>query len=108
MSVDGHAYQVVVAEGAVNLTPAVFAQPAPAAPATVGGTATPITAGLAGSIHQVTVNVGDAVSEGQVVCILEAMKMETEVRAGTAGTVASVNIAVGDSVSVGQTLLTLS
>ena len=52
--------------------------------------------------------VGDEVSEGQVVCILEAMKMETEVRAGAAGTVASIDVAVGDSVTVGQTLITLS
>ena len=108
VSVDGHAYQVVVAEGAVNLTPVVSAQPTPAAPAPVGATATPVTAGLAGSILQVMVGVGDGVSEGQVVCILEAMKMETEVRAGSSGTVASVDVAVGDSVAVGQTLITLS
>ena len=108
MSVDGHAYQVVVAEGAVKLTPAVAAQPAPAAPASVGETATPVKAGLAGSIHQVLVAVGDAVNEGQVVCVLEAMKMETEVRSGTSGTVASVDVEVGDSVAVGRTLLTLS
>ena len=108
VSVDGHAYQVVVAEGAVNLTPAVAAESAPAAPASVGATATPVKAGLAGSIHQVLVAVGDAVNEGQVVCVLEAMKMETEVRSGTSGTVASVDVAVGDSVAVGRTLLTLS
>ena len=108
VSVDGHAYQVVVAEGAVNLTPAVAAESAPAAPASVGATATPVKAGLAGSINQVLVAVGDAVNEGQVVCVLEAMKMETEVRSGTSGTVASVDVAVGDSVAVGRTLLTLS
>ena len=108
VSVDGHAYQVVVAEGAVNLTPAVAAESAPAAPASVGATATPVKAGLAGSIHQVLVAVGDAVNEGQVVCVLEAMKMETEVRSGASGTVASVDVAAGDSVAVGGTLLTLS
>ena len=54
------------------------------------------------------VGVGDRVSAGQVVCILEAMKMETEVRAGSSGTVVSVDVAVGDSVAVGQTLITLS
>jgi oxaloacetate decarboxylase alpha subunit len=108
VSVDGHAYQVVVAEGAANLTPVVSAQSTPAAPAPVGAAATPVTAGLAGSIHQVMVGVGDRVSAGQVVCILEAMKMETEVRAGSSGTVASVDVAVGDSVAVGQTLITLS
>ena len=108
VSVDGHAYQVVVAEGAVNLTPAVAAESASAASASVGATGTPVKAGLAGSIHQVLVAVGDAVNEGQVVCVLEAMKMETEVRSGTSGTVASVDVAVGDSVAVGRTLLTLS
>jgi oxaloacetate decarboxylase alpha subunit len=108
VSVDGHAYQVVVAEGAVNLRPAVAGKSAPAAPASIGATATPVKAGLAGSIHQVLVAVGDAVNEGQVVCVLEARKMETEVRSGTSGTVASVDVAVGDSVAVGRTLLTLS
>ena len=108
VSVDGHAYQVVVAEGAVNLTPAVAAESASAASASVGANGTPVKAGLAGSIHQVLVAVGDAVNEGQVVCVLEAMKMETEVRSGTSGTVASVDVAVGDSVAVGRTLLTLS
>jgi oxaloacetate decarboxylase alpha subunit len=63
---------------------------------------------LAGTIHQVLVGVGDAVAEGQVVCILEAMKMETEVRASSAGTVSSVEVAVGDSVSVGQILMSMA
>ncbi len=109
VSVDGHSYQVVVAEGDVTLTvatPTSSAATEVSEPAAVGSTA--ITAGLAGSIHQVRVGVGDVVTEGQVVCILEAMKMETEVRAASAGTVASVDIAVGDSVAVGQTLITLS
>jgi oxaloacetate decarboxylase alpha subunit len=111
ISVDGHTYQVVVAEGDVTLVPPVTgAAPKPSPPASVSNTspAADITAGLAGTIHQVLVNVGDVVNEGQVVCILEAMKMETEVRAVSAGTVSRIGISVGDSVTVGQSLMSLS
>ena len=110
ISVDGHAYQVVVAEGDVTLAPSVaVAAPEPSSSGSVSNpsAATHITAGLAGTIHQVLVNVGDVVSEGQVVCILEAMKMETEVRAVSAGTVSTIGISVGDSVTVGQSLMSL-
>ena len=111
VSVDGQAYQVVVAEGdvaltAASVTPVAVAASPPATAAT--GAASTVNAGLAGTIHQVLVGIGDAVAEGQVVCILEAMKMETEVRASSAGTVSSVEVAVGDSVSVGQTLISMT
>ncbi|MEJ2042203.1 MAG: sodium-extruding oxaloacetate decarboxylase subunit alpha [Reinekea sp.] len=66
-----------------------------------------IPAPLAGNIFKVLVAPGDVVEEGQVVMILEAMKMETEVSAFQAGTVSSVSVKEGDSVSVGDTLLTL-
>ena len=111
VSVDGQAYQVVVAEGDMTLTAAsvtsVAAAVSPPATAATGAAST-VNAGLAGTIHQVLVGVGDAVAEGQVVCILEAMKMETEVRASSAGTVSSVEVAVGDSVSVGQILMSMA
>ncbi len=112
VAVDGHAYQVVVAEGQAELviTPGPGAPASPvAAPVAASGASASvaISAGLAGTIHQVLVQVGDQVQEGQVVCILEAMKMETEVRAGSAGTVAGVSVSVGDAVVVGQELLTL-
>ena len=111
ISVDGHAYQVVVAEGDVTLAPPVtVATPEPSLRGSFSNAlaATDITAGLAGTIHQVLVNVGDVVNEGQVVCVLEAMKMETEVRAVSAGTVSRIGISVGDSVTVGQSLMSLS
>ncbi|SDS68064.1 oxaloacetate decarboxylase, alpha subunit [Halopseudomonas xinjiangensis] len=71
------------------------------------GEGTPQTAPLAGNIFKVLVQPGDAVDEGEVVMILEAMKMETEVRAVKAGTVGTVNVKVGDAVQVGDTLLTI-
>jgi oxaloacetate decarboxylase alpha subunit len=67
----------------------------------------PLPAPLAGNIFQVNVRPGDLVQEGDVIVILEAMKMETEVRAPRAGTVGSVNVAEGDKVAVGDTLVTL-
>jgi oxaloacetate decarboxylase alpha subunit len=68
----------------------------------------PLDAPLAGTIICVKVQPGDAVSEGDVVLILEAMKMETEVRARQGGTVAKVLVKKGDSVTVGETLISLA
>ncbi|MCQ4296385.1 sodium-extruding oxaloacetate decarboxylase subunit alpha [Pseudomonas stutzeri] len=62
---------------------------------------------LAGNIFKVLVQPGQVVQEGDLVMILEAMKMETEIRAFKAGTVASVNVKVGDAVSVGDSLLSI-
>ena len=77
-------------------------------PAPAAGSAEPITAPLAGNIFKVNVNVGDTVAAGDVIIILEAMKMETEVRASGPGTVASVDVKVGDTVAVGDTLITVN
>ena len=63
---------------------------------------------LAGNIFKVSVQVGDTVSAGQVIVLLEAMKMETEVRAPQDGKVASVEVKAGDVVAVGDTLITLA
>jgi oxaloacetate decarboxylase alpha subunit len=62
---------------------------------------------LAGNIFKVLVSPGQAVNADEVVIVLEAMKMETEVRAPRAGTVAEVLVQEGGSVAVGDTLLTL-
>jgi oxaloacetate decarboxylase alpha subunit len=107
--VNGQSYVVEVAEGgevaAIASTPAPAAsQAATPAPSSVE----PLAAPLAGNIFKVNVGVGDPVAAGDVVVILEAMKMETEVRAASGGTVASVNVKVGDSVAVGDTLITVS
>jgi oxaloacetate decarboxylase alpha subunit len=106
--VNGHSYVVEVAEGgevsAIASAPAPTASQ-PAMPAPTSGE--PLAAPLAGNIFKVNVGVGDLVAAGDVVVILEAMKMETEVRAASGGTVASVNVKVGDSVAVGDTLISV-
>ena len=107
VSVNGVSYNVVVAPGG-EITEVTQAAPAVApAPAAATGGAT-IDAQLAGSVYKINVVEGQAVNEGDVVVILEAMKMETEVRASCAGTVASVNVREGDAVQVGDTLVTLA
>ncbi|RRV41358.1 oxaloacetate decarboxylase subunit alpha [Pseudomonas sp. o96-267] len=85
--------------GAASATPA-------ATPAAVDG-GEPQAAPLAGNIFKVLVQPGQAVEEGELVIILEAMKMETEIRAFKAGTVGAVNVKVGDTVVVGASLLTI-
>ncbi|WP_019342839.1 sodium-extruding oxaloacetate decarboxylase subunit alpha [Stutzerimonas stutzeri] len=72
------------------------------------GAGEPQPAPLAGNIFKVLVQPGQLVQEGDLVIILEAMKMETEIRAFKAGTVSGVNVKVGDAVSVGDSLLTIA
>ena len=67
-----------------------------------------LNAPLAGNIFKVMVNEGDHVEAGDVVIIMEAMKMETEVRAVTAGEIVSLFTKEGDSVAVGDPLLSFS
>ncbi len=104
VTVSGKRYVVEVEEGGEVSAVSVASntQPPPAA----GGA--PINAPLAGNIFKVNVGAGDRVSEGDVLIILEAMKMETEVRAPRSGIIAAVKVSVGDSVSVGDVLLDLS
>ena len=111
ISVNGQAYHVVVSpEGAVeNVTPAPAASPAASpAPAVPAGGSTDIPAPLAGNIFKINVAVGQHINQGDVIMVLEAMKMETEVRASEAGTVAAILVKEGDAVQVGETLLRLN
>jgi len=106
VTVNGKAYVVEVAEGGeIGQVQAQDEALAPAAPA--GSSGETISAPLAGNIFKVNVKPGDSVTEGDVVIILEAMKMETEVRATGAGTVSSVNVSEGDSVAVSDVLIEL-
>jgi biotin carboxyl carrier protein len=62
---------------------------------------------MPGTILNITASVGDRVKRGQVLLILEAMKMENEIVAPSDGTVASINVAGGASVNAGDLLVTL-
>lgn len=88
-----------------NVTPVITA-PRPLA-AMPGGNEQTITAPLAGNIFKVVVNQGEKVQEGDIVMILEAMKMESEVRSPYSGKVSSIHIRQGDSVAVGAKLLSI-
>jgi oxaloacetate decarboxylase alpha subunit len=105
VSVDGKVFDVVVAPGGSieNIQAAGSASVA-------GDSSTegePLNAPLAGNIFKVLVSEGDEVAEGEVVIIMEAMKMETEIRATKAGEVAVIHSREGDSVAVGDILLSL-
>ena len=105
VKVNGASYVVEVAEGGdvSAITPS-----AAAAPTAVASSGEPLAAPLAGNIFSVNVSPGETVVAGDVVIILEAMKMETEVRASRDGTVSSVDVKVGDTVAVGDSLISIS
>lgn len=112
VSVEGREFVVQVAEGGDitgikpvgDSAPIASAAPSPA-PLEAAGEAQ--AAPLAGNIFKVLVQPGQSVEQGDLILILEAMKMETEIRAVCGGVVGSVNVKVGDAVSVGDTLLTI-
>ncbi len=95
-----------VAAPAPASAPAPAPAPAPAA-ASVPAGATNVTAPMPGSIVKVPVTVGQSVEAGQVLCILEAMKMENEIMAPSAGKVVAVSATVGATVNTGDVLVSL-
>ena len=118
ITVNGTVYSVTVEEGAstgaapVAAAP-VAAAPAPAAPAPAAAPAgaqgsVTVNAPMPGKILGVKASVGQAVKKGDVVVVLEAMKMENEIVAPQDGTIASINVAVGVSVDSGAVLATLN
>lgn len=115
VELEGKAFVVKVSEGGDidQITPTTpqtaqpVATPAPIPSASTSQAGTPVTAPMAGTIWKVVANEGQQVAEGDVLLILEAMKMETEIRAASAGTVQNIRVKAGDSVAVGDTLLTL-
>ncbi|EBX3198873.1 oxaloacetate decarboxylase, partial [Salmonella enterica subsp. enterica serovar Abony] len=109
VEVEGKAFVVKVSDGGDISQLTAAAPAASSAPATApAGPGTPVTAPLAGNIWKVIAAEGQTVAEGDVLLILEAMKMETEIRAAQAGTVRGIAVKSGDAVSVGDTLMTLA
>ena len=105
VNVDGKNFNVVVGAGnaELNIQSVVSSSPTLA----VSGNGAVVDAPMAGNILKVNVGIGDSVNEGDVVLLMEAMKMETEVRSKFSGTVSAVNIKTGDVVAVGDALITL-
>ena len=119
ITVNGNTYEVVVeevsAEGAAPVAAPVFTAPkaaaAPAAPkAAPAGPAgaNKVTAPMPGTILAVKVSAGQAVKKGDVICVLEAMKMENDIPAPCDGVVASINVQKGASVAANDVLATLN
>lgn len=123
VTVNGNVYDVEVEElGAGAPAPvaaAPVAAPAPAAPAAAPAApkaaapagkagAVTVSAPMPGNILKVNVSVGQAVKKGDVICVLEAMKMENDIPAPEDGTISSVNVQKGASVNSGDVLVTMN
>jgi oxaloacetate decarboxylase alpha subunit len=106
VTVNGTQYDVVVAPGSgdVSQVTPVASTAGPAAPAATGSS---INAPMTGNVIEVLVSVGQQVSEGDPVLVIEAMKMETEIRSHTNGAVQSISVSKGDSIQADQVLMTI-
>ena len=119
ITVNGTTYEVVVEEvGEVAAAPA-YSAPVVQAPvvtpsaapkataAPVAADATAVTSPMPGTILEVKVSAGQTVKKGDVICVLEAMKMENDIPAPCDGVVASINVQKGASVGAGDVIATL-
>ncbi|WP_405602163.1 MULTISPECIES: sodium-extruding oxaloacetate decarboxylase subunit alpha [unclassified Pseudoalteromonas] len=107
VKVDGKVYDVVVAQGGeLKEVTLKDSEHMPQSASVASGET--LNAPLAGNIFKVKVKAGQVVNEGDVVIIMEAMKMETEVRAMHTGTVAEVLVSEGDSVTTGDAMIALA
>lgn len=108
ITVNGKTYSVNVEEVGVGSAPTAAPAPAPAptaAPAPAGSAV--VTCPMPGTILDIIAKVGSQVKEGDVLLILEAMKMENEIMAPCDGVVSQISVTVGASVNTGDTLVVL-
>ena len=117
ITVNGTTYEVIVEEADSASTPVSYAAPtpvaapkaaAPKAAASVGAGAVKVTSPMPGTILAVKVTAGQAVKKGDVICVLEAMKMENDIPAPQDGVIASIDVQKGASVNAGDVLATLN
>ena len=108
ITVNGVAYSVSVEETAAGAAPVAAAPAAAPAAPVVTGAGEPVNAPMPGNILDVKVKAGASVKAGDVLVILEAMKMENEIVAPQDGTVASVNVNKGDTVNSGDVLVSMN
>ena len=117
ITVNGTTYEVIVEEVGAHSSPAapVYSTPAAAAPAPapkapkpMAGGANKVSAPMPGTILDVKVSLGQVVKKGDVVCVLEAMKMENDIPAPCDGVIASINVQKGSSVAVNEILVTIN
>lgn len=117
ITVNGTTYEVIVEEvGAHATSPAAPVYSAPAAAAapaakpmkTMAAGANKVSAPMPGTILDVKVSLGQKVSKGDVVCVLEAMKMENDIPAPCDGVVASINVQKGSTVAANDILISIN
>ena len=106
VNVNGNTYEITLE--VIDKSEIKEAAPAPAAPAAAPAGAHTVTAPMPGTILKVNVSNGQAVKKGDVLMILEAMKLESEIMAPCDATVSSVNVSNGASVESGTVLCTLA
>lgn len=107
VKVDGKVYDVVVAQGGeLKEVTLKDSEHIPQSASVASGET--LNAPLAGNIFKIKVKAGQVVNEGDVVIIMEAMKMETEIRATHTGTIAEVLVSEGDAVTTGDAMIALA
>jgi len=108
VNVDGKNFNVAVGPGGSAMSIQPSAHVSHTAPlAAVAGSGATIDSPMAGTILKVLVNAGSEVQEGDIVILMEAMKMETEIRSKFAGVVSTVHVKEGNAVHSGSVLITL-
>ena len=115
ITVNGKTYDVEVEEtgsapsqAPVQAAPAAAPAPAPAPAKAAVGEGTPVKAPMPGNILDVKVSVGDTVSQGQVIVILEALKMENDIVANVSGKITSITVKKGDTVNSDDIIATIA